>query len=62
MVVVMITCVCVGLAMLDSVKVEAYGTRMPLVSVGNVTARSPSLLAVTVHDPAVGSHMIPSPS
>ncbi|CEP01086.1 Ribosome recycling factor domain-containing protein [Plasmodiophora brassicae] len=35
---------------LDDVSVEAYGARMPLVSLATVTARSANLLHVSVHD------------
>ena len=38
--------------MLDSVFVEAYGQRMPLNQVANVTAPEPQLLTVTPFDPS----------
>lgn len=38
-------------AMLDSIHVEAYGQRMPLNQVANVTAPEPQLLQVTPFDP-----------
>jgi len=38
--------------MLDSVLVEAYGQRMPLNQVANVTAPEPQLLTVTPFDPS----------
>lgn len=38
--------------MLDSVQVEAYGQRMPLNQVANVTAPEPQLLTVTPFDPS----------
>lgn len=37
--------------MLDGVMVEAYGTQMPLVQVGNVTAPEAQLLQITPFDP-----------
>ena len=37
--------------MLDHLKVDAYGEKMPMKAVGTVTVRSPQLLAVTVFDP-----------
>jgi ribosome recycling factor len=39
-------------AMLDSIHVEAYGQRMPLNQVANVTAPEPQLLTVTPFDPS----------
>lgn len=39
-------------SMLDSVIVEAYGTRMPLVQVGNVTVPEPQQLQITPFDPS----------
>jgi len=39
-------------SMLDDVKVEAYGTTMPLNQVANVTVPEPQLLQVTPFDPA----------
>lgn len=38
--------------MLDSISVEAYGQRMPLNQVANVTAPEPQLLTVTPFDPS----------
>ena len=38
--------------MLDSIKVEMYGQRMPLNQVANVTAPEPQLLTVTPFDPS----------
>ncbi len=38
--------------MLDGVKVEAYGTSMPLNQVGNVIAPEPQLIQITPFDPA----------
>ena len=38
-------------AILDRVEVEAYGTRMPLRSVANVSVPEPRLLSVTPFDP-----------
>ena len=38
--------------MLDSVQVEAYGQKMPLNQVANVTAPEPQLLTVTPFDPS----------
>ena len=38
--------------MLDSVQVEAYGQKMPLNQVANVTAPEPQLLQVTPFDPS----------
>ena len=39
-------------SMLDGVKVEAYGTEMPLNQVANVTAPEAQLLQVTPFDPS----------
>jgi ribosome recycling factor len=39
-------------SMLDSIQVEAYGQRMPLNQVANVTAPEAQLLTVTPFDPA----------
>lgn len=36
--------------MLDHLKIEAYGERMPLKAVGSVSVRDPQLLAVTLFD------------
>lgn len=38
-------------SMLDGVTVEAYGTPMPLIQVGNVTAPEAQLLQITPYDP-----------
>lgn len=38
--------------MLDSVMVEAYGTKMPLNQTANVTAPEPQLLQITPFDPS----------
>lgn len=38
--------------MLDSVQVEAYGQKMPLNQVANVTAPEPQLLTITPFDPS----------
>lgn len=38
--------------MLDSIQVEAYGQKMPLNQVANVTAPEPQLLTVTPFDPS----------
>ena len=38
--------------MLDSIQVEAYGQRMPLNQVANVTASEPQLLTITPFDPS----------
>lgn len=38
--------------MLDSVQIEAYGQRMPLNQVANVTAPEPQLLTITPFDPS----------
>lgn len=38
--------------MLDSVMVEAYGTKMPLNQVANITVPEPQLLQVTPFDPS----------
>lgn len=38
--------------MLDSVKVEVYGTQMPLNQVANITAPEPQLLQITPFDPS----------
>lgn len=39
-------------SMLESVSVEAYGQKMPLNQVANVTAPEPQLLQVTPFDPS----------
>ncbi|MAU34068.1 ribosome recycling factor [Candidatus Saccharibacteria bacterium] len=39
-------------SMLDSVQVEAYGAKMPLNQVANVTTPEPQLLTVTPFDPS----------
>lgn len=39
-------------SMLDGVRVEVYGTQMPLNQVANVTAPEPQLLQVTPFDPS----------
>ena len=39
-------------AMLESVMVEAYGTRMPLNQTANITAPEPQMLQVTPFDPS----------
>lgn len=38
-------------SMLDSIKVEVYGTQMPLNQAANVTAPEPQLLQITPFDP-----------
>jgi ribosome recycling factor len=38
-------------SMLDGIVVTAYGTQMPLIQVGNVTAAEPQLLQITPFDP-----------
>lgn len=38
--------------MLDGVVVEAYGAKMPLMQVGNITVPEPQLLQVTPFDPS----------
>lgn len=38
-------------SMLDSIKVEAYGTEMPLIQVGSVSTPEPQLLQITPFDP-----------
>lgn len=38
--------------MLDSIQVEAYGQKMPLNQVANVTAPEPQLLTITPFDPS----------
>ncbi len=40
-------------AMLDHIRVEAYGGLVPLKEVGQVAMKSPQLLSVTVFDPSV---------
>lgn len=53
-------------SMLDSVVVEAYGTQMPLIQVGNVTAPEAQLLQITPFDPnniqAIASAIRDNPS
>ena len=39
-------------SMLDSIKVEVYGTQMPLNQVANITAPEPQLLQITPFDPS----------
>ena len=39
-------------SMLDSVQVEAYGAKMPLNQVANITAPEPQMLVVTPFDPS----------
>ena len=39
-------------SMLDSIQVEAYGQRMPLNQVANVTVPEPQLLTITPFDPS----------
>lgn len=38
--------------MLDHLKVDVYGERLPLKAVGSATVRDPQLLAVTLFDPS----------
>ena len=38
-------------SMLDGITVEAYGTPMPLIQVGSITAPEPQLLQITPFDP-----------
>ncbi len=53
-------------SMLDSVVVKAYGTDMPLIQVGNVTAPEGQLLQITPFDPsniqAIASSIRENPS
>src|SRR5689334_5120586 len=53
-------------AMLDGVMVKAYGTEMPLIQVGNVTAPEAQLLQITPFDPgniqAIASAIRDNPS
>ena len=53
-------------SMLDSVVVKAYGTDMPLIQVGNVSAPEPQLLQITPFDPnniqAIASAIRDNPS
>lgn len=39
--------------MLDHLKVDAYGEKVPLKAVGTVSVRSPQLLVVTLFDPTI---------
>ncbi len=39
-------------AMLDGIKVEVYGTQMPLNQAANITAPEPQLLQITAFDPS----------
>lgn len=39
--------------MLDHLRVEVYGERVPLKGCATVTVRDPQLLAITVFDPEV---------
>jgi ribosome recycling factor len=43
--------------MLDSVRVEVYGTQMPLNQVANITAPEAQLLSITPFDPSNISHI-----
>lgn len=43
----------VGAGMLDHLKVDVYGERMPLKACGTVLVRDPQLLAISVFDPSV---------
>lgn len=38
-------------SMLDGIKVEAYGTEMPLIQVGSISTPEPQLLQITPFDP-----------
>jgi ribosome recycling factor len=53
-------------SMLDGIVVTAYGTQMPLIQVGNVTAAEPQLLQITPFDPnniqAIASAIRDNPS
>lgn len=53
-------------SMLDGLIVMAYGTPMPLIQVGNVTAPEPQLLQITPYDPnniqAIASAIRDNPS
>jgi ribosome recycling factor len=53
-------------SMLDGVQVKAYGTAMPLIQVGNVSAPEPQLLQITPFDPnniqAIASAIRDNPS
>lgn len=53
-------------SMLDGLIVTAYGTQMPLIQVGNVTAPEPQLLQITPFDPnniqAISSAIRDNPS
>jgi ribosome recycling factor len=40
-------------ALLDRVRVSAYGSELPLVQVAHVTAQPPRALLVTAHDPSL---------
>lgn len=40
--------------MLEHVKADVYGERMPLSAVATVLVRDPQLLVVSVFDPSVG--------
>lgn len=39
-------------SMLDSIKVEAYGTEMPLLQCGSISVPEPTLLQITPFDPS----------
>ncbi len=41
--------------MLDHIKAEAYGDRMPLNTLATILARDAQLLVATVYDPSVGN-------
>jgi ribosome recycling factor len=44
--------------MLDHLKVEAYGDRVPLKAVGSVSVRNPQLLAISLFDPGLANAVI----
>ena len=39
--------------MLDHLKIDAYGERMPMKAVGSISVRDPQLLVVTLFDPGL---------
>ncbi|HTV68842.1 MAG TPA: ribosome recycling factor [Rhizobiaceae bacterium] len=43
--------------LLDAVQVEAYGSKMPINQVGNVTVPEPRMISVNVWDKALVSHV-----
>ena len=47
--------------MLDHLKVDVYGEKLPLKACGTVLVRDPQLLAISVFDPSVSQHAAANP-